>query len=73
MFGTIGRLYQCYYDYLNLRYTDGTSLWQYVTVSSRQRDLFNVQTGGHPDAGVSGLRGLAEFLQSRHGHDGCDH
>jgi hypothetical protein len=49
MFGTIGQLYQCYYDYLNLRYTDGTSLWQYVTVSSRQRDLFNVQTGSHPD------------------------
>jgi hypothetical protein len=49
MFGTIGQLYQCYYDYLNLRYTDGTSLWQYVTVSSRQRDLFNVQTGSHPE------------------------
>ena len=31
MFGTIGQIYQCYYDYLNLRYTDGTSLWQYVT------------------------------------------
>jgi len=49
MFGTIGYLYQCYYDYLNLRYTDGTSLWQYVTVSSRQRDLFNVRTGSHPE------------------------
>lgn len=49
MFGTIGQLYQCYYDYLNLRYTDGTSLWQYVTASSRQRDLFNVQTGSHPE------------------------
>lgn len=49
MFGTIGQLYQCYYDYLNLRYTDGTSLWQYVTVTSKQRDLFNVQTTSHPD------------------------
>jgi hypothetical protein len=49
MFGTIGQLYQCYYDYLHLQYTDGTSLWQYVTVTSKQRDLFNVQTGSHPD------------------------
>jgi Ferritin-like len=49
MFGTIGQLYQCYYDYLHLRYTDGTSLWQYVTLQSRQRDVFNVEVaGGHP-------------------------
>ena len=27
MFGTIGWMYQCYYDYLSLRYDDGTTLW----------------------------------------------
>ena len=56
MFGTIGALYQCYYDYLHIRYADGTSLWQYVTVSSRQRDLFNVEVAdNHPGARISGF------------------
>jgi Ferritin-like len=71
MFGTIGQLYQCYYDYLNLRYTDGTSLWQYVTVSSRQRDLFNVQTGSHPEreyphfeASLSSLSVVADMMDA---------
>jgi hypothetical protein len=72
MFGTIGALYQCYYDYLNLRYTDGTSLWQYVTVSSRQRDLFNVQVaGGHPareypgfEASLSSLQTIADMMDA---------
>jgi hypothetical protein len=72
MFGTIGALYQCYYDYLNLRYSDGTSLWQYVTVSSRQRDLFNVQVaGGHPareypgfEASLSSLQTIADMMDA---------
>jgi hypothetical protein len=72
MFGTIGQLYQCYYDYLNLRYDDGTSLWQYVTVSSRQRDLFNVQTGkSHPEreypnfeASLSSLSIVADMMDA---------
>jgi hypothetical protein len=53
MFGTIGWMYQCYYDYLSLRYSDGTTLWD--TVWSRaaktapvQNDLFNAASGGHP-------------------------
>ena len=49
LFGTIGYMYQCYYDYLNIKYKDGTSLWQYVTVSLNQRDLFNVITASHPE------------------------
>ena len=62
MFGTIGQLYQCYYDYLNLQYTDGTSLWQYVTVTSRQRDLFNVQTRSHPDREYPGFEASVSSL-----------
>lgn len=72
MFGTIGQLYQCYYDYLNLRYTDGTSLWQYVTVSSQQRDLFNVEVAGdHPlreypgfEASLSSMRAVVDMMDA---------
>jgi hypothetical protein len=71
LFGTIGWLYQCYYDYLNIKYTDGTSLWQYVTVSSQQRDLFNVETGSHPareypyfEASLSSLKTVVDMMDA---------
>lgn len=72
MFGTIGQLYQCYYDYLHIRYSDGTSLWQYVTVSSQQRDLFNVDIAGdHPlpeypgfEASLSSPRIVAQMMDA---------
>lgn len=53
MFGTIGWMYQCYYDYLSLRYEDDSSLWQYVfdyasANAPVQNDLFNAVSGGHP-------------------------
>ena len=72
MFGTIGQLYQCYYDYLHIRYSDGTNLWQYLTVSSQQRDLFNVEVAGdHPlpeypgfEASLSSLRRVADMMDA---------
>lgn len=49
LFGTIGWMYQCYFDYLNLRYEDGTSLWDFVfAAESLQNDMFNEVTPGHP-------------------------
>jgi hypothetical protein len=53
MFGTIGWMYQCYYDYLGLRYDDGSTLWQTVWKQASkatpiQNDLFNAASGGHP-------------------------
>ncbi|KRA66515.1 hypothetical protein ASD79_04425 [Caulobacter sp. Root655] len=50
MFGTIGWMYQCYYDYLSLTYTDGSTLWDAVFKSSAvQNDLFNsFSSPGHP-------------------------
>jgi ferritin-like protein len=53
MFGTIGWMYQCYYDYLSLSYADGSTLWETVwkkAVKAKpvQNDLFNVTSGGHP-------------------------
>ena len=50
MFGTIGWMYQCYYDYLSLKYSDGSSLWDYVyNASGQQNDLFNnFSFPGHP-------------------------
>ena len=49
MFGTIGWMYQCYWDYLNLAYDDGTSLFDEVfKVGSIQNDMFNPEGQGHP-------------------------
>jgi hypothetical protein len=57
MFGTIGRMYQCYYDYMNLRFDNGdgttSTLFEYVfDPNSVQKDMFNVAsaTEGHPEA-----------------------
>jgi hypothetical protein len=49
-FGTIGCMYQCYYDYLSLRYSDDSSLWDDVfTQGAVQNDLFNnFSSPGHP-------------------------
>src|SRR5262245_8864038 len=49
MFGTIGWMYDCYYSYLNIRYTDGTSLWDHVyDANGQQNDLLNNFAAGHP-------------------------
>ena len=49
MFGTIGWMYQCYFDYLNIKYADGTTLWDYVySPNGQQNDLFNNFSAGHP-------------------------
>jgi len=53
LFGTIGWMYQCYYDYLSLTYADGSTLWQAVWKQASkkapvQNDLFNAASGGHP-------------------------
>ncbi len=50
MFGTIGWMYQCYFDYLNLKYSDGTTLWQHVFYEGgQQNDEFNSFAGAdHP-------------------------
>lgn len=42
LFGTIGHMYQCYYDYLHVAYTDGSTLWQAVfDPNAVQNDHFN--------------------------------
>ncbi|UVS79467.1 Ferritin-like protein [Actinokineospora sp. UTMC 2448] len=51
MFGTIGHMYLCYYDYLNLSYAGNPEkkLWEYLyDRGAVQRDLFNVERSGHP-------------------------
>ncbi|KQY95488.1 hypothetical protein ASD21_09135 [Caulobacter sp. Root1455] len=49
-FGTIGWMYQCYYDYLSLTYSDGSTLWDLMfTPTAVQNDLFNsFSSPGHP-------------------------
>ncbi len=42
MFGTIGWMYKCMAEYMNISYSDGENLWQKVfKANSLQRDLFN--------------------------------
>jgi hypothetical protein len=59
MFGTIGWMYSCYYEYLSLVYEDGSTLWDHVFVpDSQQNDLFNVENTGHPQKEYTGFRTL---------------
>jgi hypothetical protein len=59
MFGTIGWMYLCYYEYLSLVYEDGLTLWDHVFVpDSQQNDLFNVENTGHPQKEYTGFRTL---------------
>jgi hypothetical protein len=51
LFGTIGYMYQCYGAYLQMRYSDGTTLWDAMFNKSpaQQNDLFNNYIAeGHP-------------------------
>ncbi|WP_431822393.1 ferritin-like domain-containing protein [Burkholderia sp. F1] len=49
-FGSIGWMYQCYSNYVNLTYSDKTTLWDEVfNPNGQQNDLFNNFGGpGHP-------------------------
>jgi hypothetical protein len=50
MFGTIGWMYQCYKDYLDIEYSDGSTLWEAAfNPGAQQNDMFNnFVAGGHP-------------------------
>jgi hypothetical protein len=62
MFGSIGHMYQCLWDYLDIEYSDGTKLFNLMySSSSIQQDIFNTVSSGHPykefqhlDATISG-------------------
>jgi hypothetical protein len=57
LFGSIGAMYLCLWKYLNLRYADGTSLWQFVKAPGEpQRDLFNSTSAGHPKPEYPGFK-----------------
>jgi hypothetical protein len=48
MFGTIGWLYKCLWDYIDISYSDNTSLFEYVfNRGSLERDLFNPNNSHH--------------------------
>lgn len=54
MFGTIGYMYQCYKDYLEIEYSDGSTLWEALYAAgqkkgAQQNDMFNnFVAHGHP-------------------------
>lgn len=46
LFGSIGHMYQCLWDYLSIRYSDDTSLWDRVFApGALQQDVFNGNSG----------------------------
>jgi hypothetical protein len=47
-FGTIGWMYKCLWQYMEIVYTDGTSLFEYVfNRGTLERDLFNASSSYH--------------------------
>ncbi|HEV2955472.1 MAG TPA: ferritin-like domain-containing protein [Xanthobacteraceae bacterium] len=66
-FGSIGWMYQCYADYTDITYSDGTTLWDYVfDASSLQRDLYNVTVPGHPDKEYPGFEATVSAAAKAH-------
>lgn len=60
LFGSIGWMYICLWDYLEIEYSDGTSLLDILVANSGfglQRDQFNLQdpSNGHPDKEYPGV------------------
>jgi hypothetical protein len=48
MFGTIGWMYKCLWQYMEIVYDDGTSLFEYVfNRGTLERDLFNASSSYH--------------------------
>lgn len=75
MFGSIGYLYLCLWEYINMPFEDGTILLDYIVAKEDytpypQNDLFNAQKPGHPEAEFPGFdatleAGASEFLLPR--------
>jgi hypothetical protein len=48
LFGTIGAMYKCLWQYIEIEYTDGVGLFEYVfNRGTLERDLFNSATSYH--------------------------
>lgn len=48
MFGSIGHMYLCLWEYLSIQYSDNTTLWDYVFVNKQsQQDIFNAASASH--------------------------
>ncbi|RYZ43910.1 MAG: hypothetical protein EOP49_27635, partial [Sphingobacteriales bacterium] len=61
MFGSIGQMYQCLWDYINITYADGTNLWETMySAGALQRDLFNNSSTGHPYREYQGIETTVE-------------
>lgn len=51
LFGSIGWMYTCFWDYLEIEYTDGTTMLQLLTEGTsdgQQRDQFNTEPKEYP-------------------------
>jgi hypothetical protein len=68
MFGSIGAMYLCLWEYISLRYTDDTTVWDHIFVSDGvQQDIFNYQTPedeGHPRKEYPGIHATIDKEES---------
>lgn len=70
MFGSIGYLYLCLWEYINMPFEDGTILLDNIVAKGDytpypQNDLFNTQKPGHPEAEFPGFDATLEVGPSR--------
>lgn len=59
LFGSIGHLYKCLWEYLHIQYDDNTMLMDHILESgngSPQHDLFNEQNQAHPEPEYPGFK-----------------
>lgn len=72
MFGTIGYMYKCYYDYASMVYSDGTTLWDYVFAGTGlQQDRFNAAYDKHPQPEYPGFPGLLILKDAKTAYQGA--
>lgn len=63
MFGSIGWMYICLWDYIMIVYRDGTKLID-ILIRSWQRDQFNHTSGGHPSSEYPGFAATIDYPDS---------
>ncbi|MNK02265.1 Ferritin-like protein [compost metagenome] len=53
LFGTIGQMYMCLWEYLSIQYTDGQTLWDKMyDKNAIQQDIFNTAAPQYPNMSV---------------------
>lgn len=68
LFGSIGHMYLCLWEYLSIRYSDNTTLWDYVyQADSVQQNVFNNRRDGYKPEypGIDGIVHKTDTVQAQ--------